>query len=542
MYSLYYNGKILTMAYDSESEELENLHEAVLVKDGRICEVGKKKELFAIAGEKVILYDLKGGCLMPGFIDAHSHFVMNAQMSVCARLGDCESYDDIVNALKKYISDKNIQKGQAIFGFGYDHNFLKEGSQPDRRVLDRVSSEIPIFILHISGHLACVNSAALRLAGITEETQNPQGGVIGRIHGTKEPSGYLEEAALQLVQKALMPLIKINPSEMMKEAQKVYLENGVTTVQDGATSQKDLEMLKFMDDAGMLKIDVVTYPLMTAGGIELKHENENLCGMYKNHIKLGGYKLILDGSPQGRSAWMSEPYLNGEKGYCGYPWMKDEEVEKYIKAAVDENQQILVHCNGDAASEQFLNIYEKVLEETGKVPELRPVMIHCQTVRNDQLERMAKLNMIASIFVGHVWYWGDIHIKNFGEKRGNHISPVKDALSRGVHVNFHQDTPVTKPDMLHSVWCAVNRISRQGKIVGKEQKISVYQALKAVTIEAAYQYFEEKTKGTIEAGKRADLVILDKSPLDVSAEDIRNIKVLQTIKGGKVLYKIADNE
>ena len=151
---------------------------------------------------------------------------------------------------------------------------------------------------------------------------------------------------------------------------------------------------------------------------------------------------------------------------------------------------------------------------------------------------MARLKMIASIFVGHVWYWGDIHMKNFGAERGNHISPVKDAIDRGVVVNFHQDTPVTKPDMLHSVWCAVNRVSRGENIIGAEQAVSVYDALKAVTVNAAYQYFEENEKGSIKEGKRADLVILDKSPLDIDKSEIRNIKVMETIKDGKAIYKM----
>ena len=205
--------------------------------------------------------------------------------------------------------------------------------------------------------------------------------------------------------------------------------------------------------------------------------------------------------------------------------------------AVEEEQQLLVHCNGDAASEQFLRLYEKISNETGNIRELRPVMIHCQTVRNDQLDRMAKLGMIASIFVGHVWYWGDIHRKNFGAVRGDHISPVKDALDRGVVVNFHQDTPVTKPNMMHSVWCAVNRLSRGGAVIGNEQKISVYEALKAVTIQAAYEYFEEASKGSIEVGKRADLVILDQSPLETDPMLIRDIQVMATIKDGKVIYQ-----
>ena len=274
---------------------------------------------------------------------------------------------------------------------------------------------------------------------------------------------------------------------------------------------------------------------MSSNGVELMKKYGDSYMDYKKHLKIGGYKLVLDGSPQGRSAWLSKPYLGDETEYCGYPWMQGETVYGYIKKALEENKQVLAHCNGDAASEQFLNAYKMAKRETKNDKDLRPVMIHCQTVRNDQLDRMAELKMIASIFVGHVWYWGDVHIKNLGEERGNHISPAKDALDRGVLINFHQDTPVTKPYMMHSVWCAVNRISRTGKLIGTDQAIDVYEALKAITINAAYEYFEETSKGSIAVGKKADFVILDKSPLEIDKMEIKNIKVLETIKEGEIL-------
>lgn len=303
---------------------------------------------------------------------------------------------------------------------------------------------------------------------------------------------------------AVMPRIKADYAKMLQNMQEAYIANGITTVQDGGTD------------------------LMAQYGRQYAH--------YQNRLKIGGYKLILDGSPQGRSAWMSQPYVGGPEGYCGYPWLPDDVVHNYLSTAVKEKRQILVHCNGDAASEQFITAYEKAFRENDCKEDLRPVMIHCQTVRDDQLDRMVRLSMLASIFVGHVWYWGDVHVKNLGAERGNRISPVKSALEREAVVNFHQDTPVTKPDMLHSVWCAVNRISRSGNIIGKEQAVSVYEALRAVTINAAYQYFEEATKGSIEIGKRADLVILDRSPLEVEPIEIRNIQVLETIKDGRSIF------
>lgn len=537
MDKIFYNGKIITLEYKDEAEEKDNACEALLVRDEKIFKLGSYEEVKSLAMPDAEKINLMGKCLMPAFIDSHSHFVTNGQMSMCVDLSQCNCFQDIINRLKKYIKDEKVGANQAVIGFGYDHNFLNEQRQPDKRVLDQVSSEIPIFIFHISLHLACANTVALNLAAVNEKTADPDGGVFGRVDGTMELSGYLEEGAMHIVQKALMPYIQYDQGDIMARMQEIYLKNGITTVQDGATERNGWKMLMGMSSMGALKLDVVAYPIISVDDGALMHEYGEEYADYKGRLKIGGYKLILDGSPQGRSAWMSEPYLGGEEDYCAYPWMSDDDVNRYVTMAVREKKQLLVHCNGDAASEQYLNAYDKAIEATGVKDDIRPVMIHCQTVRNDQLDRMAKLNMIASIFVGHVWYWGDIHVKNFGEKRGNRISPVKDALERGVHVNFHQDTPVTAPSMLHSVWCAVNRISRAGRLIGENQKISVYDALRAVTIGAAYEYFEEERKGSIKEGKTADLIILDKSPLEVDPMEIKSIDVLETYKDGRKVFQ-----
>lgn len=531
---IYFGGQIITM------EDPGDFPEAVLVKNGIIAKVGTLSQVEALAGRRAKRIDLQGKCLMPGFIDAHSHISMNGQMALMADLSDCRSFADVAESMRKYIAENSITSKQIAVGFGYDHNFLKEQAHPGKAVLDAVSTQIPIMLLHISAHMGCVNTPMLKLAGITAQTPDPQGGRYGRMAGTNEPDGYLEESAMLGCQLTMTKRIKVDFEKMLSGFQYNYIKNGVTTAQEGAAEKSSMGLLSLASALGKLKIDVVTYPMVNKGGVELMQKKASFVGKYKKHIKIGGYKMILDGSPQGRSAWMSQPYLGGDPDYCGYPWLKDSEAEEYCLRAVNENRQILAHCNGDAASEQFLNAYEKALEKSdnpGKA-DLRPVMIHCQTVRNDQLDRMAKCKMIPSVFVGHVYYWGDIHMKNFGPERGNHISPVKDAMDRGLVVNFHQDAPITKPNMLHSVWAAVNRESRMGNIIGLDQKIGVYDALKAVTINAAYAYFEEDSKGSIKEGKRADLVILDKSPLDVDPYVIRDIQVLETIKDGKSVYQL----
>lgn len=536
MREIFYNGAILTMEERDARMAVRNAPEAVMIEKGVILKVGALKDLMHMAGNKAKYHDLKGRCLMPAFIDAHSHFVMNARMSLCTDLSGCKSFEDIVKTLKWYINENHVTEKNAVIGFGYDHNFLEEGAHPDKRILDKASKKIPILILHISGHLGCASSAALKMAGIDVETQEPQGGRIGRLEGGMEPSGYLEESSLMLVEKIVGDRIKKNIRRLIKDMQAPYLQCGITTVQDGATTAQDFKLLRILSKLHLLKLDVVAYPLMTAGGRSLMRKYGDMYHEYRSNLKIGGYKLILDGSPQGKTAWLSKPYMDSGD-YRGYEWLSNDAVEKYVKVAVNERKQILAHCNGDAASEQFLNAYEKAALRTKRKEDLRPVMIHCQTVRRDQIARMAELRMMASIFIGHVWYWGDVHIVNLGSDRGSRISPVRNALEKGVVVTFHQDTPVTKPDMLHSVWCAVNRVSRNGKAIGEKEKISVYDALKAVTVNAAYQYFEENQKGTIKEGKMADFVVLESSPLEVEPMDIRNIAVMETIKNGKVIYR-----
>lgn len=531
MEKLYYNGDIITMT------ERDTEAEAVLIKDGIIRKVGRLNSLLQFTSENTKKIDLQGRCLMPSFIDSHSHIVMNGQTAAFADLSDCENFQDIIQVLKKYAEDNGITDDGAVIGYGYDHNFLQEKRHPDKRELDAVSKEIPVMIVHISAHLACVNSAMLKLAEIDENAKDPEGGLIGRIDERGEPSGYLEETALGAVWKVINSRAVFDAGKMMEKMQDIYIKHGITTVQDGASANANMELLSQMADEGKLQIDVAAYPVIAEDGAEIINRFKKYDRNYRNHLKIGGYKIILDGSPQGRTAWMTKPYLGGNQKECGYAYWDNDTVKGYVEQSVREKRQLLAHCNGDAASEQFLKAYEDLGADDNNISELRPVMIHCQTVRNDQLERMAKIHMIASFFVGHVWYWGDIHLKNFGPERGNYISPVRDAVDKGVIATFHQDTPVTKPDMLHSVWCAVNRISRNGTIIGKEQRATVYEALKAVTIHGAYQYFEEDTKGSIEEGKRADLIILSQSPLKVDPIKIKEIQVLETIKDGETIYK-----
>ena len=536
MERIYFNGPILTLARDSAEAEKAQMPEALAVKDGKIRALGSLKELRKSAGRGVRYVDLQGRCLMPAFIDGHSHFFQYGRSFQTVDLSRCESYEAIIRAFRDFIQTHHITPSQAVYGRGYDLCLLPGGKNPDKTILDQVSTEIPILANHISGHMCCGNTAALRLAGITRDTVSPANGRISRMPDG-EPSGHFEEGACGLISGPIGKRLKYDDWQAVRDAQRHYLSHGITTAQDGGLGPIAFEQLKKSGARGQLKIDVVAYTGMGPIGQKLMAEHPEYCKAYVNHVRLGGYKIFLDGSPQARTAWMSQPYLNGPADYCGYGNWRDAEVEAFAERAIREGKQLLAHCNGDAASEQYVAAYERALKKAASAADLRPVMIHCQTVRNDQLDRMARLPMIASIFVGHVWYWGDVHMQNFGPDRGRRVSPVADALKRGLHVTFHQDSPVTEPDMLHSIWCAVNRISRSGVHLGPEQQIGVYDALRCAAREGAYQYGEENEKGTLEAGKRADMIILDHSPLDVEPLALKDLQVLETIKDGATLYR-----
>ncbi|MBS7007683.1 amidohydrolase [Anaerostipes sp.] len=531
MEKIYFNGDILTM------EEGREEPEAVLVSGQMIKFAGRLKDAKNLS-EKADMIDLKGKTLMPAFIDSHSHISLVAQFSQFADLSGSESFEDIKERLMAYKKEQKSGDGGVIMGVGYDHNFLEEKKHPDKTVLDQISDQVPVFILHASGHMGVGNSALLRAAGIDASTKDIEGSRFGRVPGSMEPDGYAEETgALKRLLDQVYSKLSGDRKEQIMRAQEIYLSHGITTVQDGAASAGDVETLYEAAQNGSLQVDVVSYILVEEQTKQLEEKYSDLKEQYWHRMKLGGRKVILDGSPQGKTAWLSKPY-EGEQDYRGYPAMKNRRVTEYAADAIGNGRQILAHCNGDAASEQWIECFRKAMKEAGaEDKDLRPVMIHCQTVRKDQLFRMKQIGMIPSIFVDHVYYWGDIHLKNLGKERAENISPARSAFEQGLCVNFHQDSPVIPPDMLHTVWCAVNRTTREGTVLGERERVSVYQALKAVTINGAYAYFEEDLKGSIAEGKLADLVILDQNPMKILPEKIREIKVEETVKEGRTVYR-----
>lgn len=523
MKTLFFGGRILTM-------EAPMYAEAVLIENGIIRAVGSLDALKAAAGD-CELVDLCGAVMLPGFIDAHSHFFQVAASFLQVSVDGCDSAEKIGNRIQAFISEKKITPGQWINVRDYDNNLMPGLKNPTLGQLDAYAPHNPLVIHHKSGHMGLMNTQALDWLGITAQTPSPEGGRIEIVDG--KLTGYLEENAfIENIKRMPMPSFQ-ELLASFDDAQKKYASYGITTVQDGMVAKPMLPIFE-----QLLKLDKLSLDVKLYAGLDAFADVKEMLKKYpKNrHMQCSGLKIFLDGSPQGRTAWMRTAY-EGEPGYCGYGTQTDEAVEAAFRMAAEENAQIIAHCNGDGASEQFLLCMERVQKTYPQLKKLRPVIIHGQLLGLDQLPRVKALEVMVSFFVAHVYHWGDVHIRNFGLERAAQISPTRSALEMGIPFTFHQDAPVIDPDMLETLWCAVNRRTKAGITLGQQEKISVLDALKAITINGAYQYFEEHKKGSIAAGKIADFVILDRDPLAVRPEELRNLKVLATYKDGSCIYR-----
>lgn len=535
--TVYYNGDILTMKGDSPSYA-----EALVVQEGRIAFVGNKEEALNIH-PKADPYDLKGRTLLPGFIDGHAHFANFSIQSIGAQIlppPDAGATDipTLVKILKEWNTPENRSLTGWIFGMGFDDSVLAEKRFPTKHDLDQVSTEFPILIIHISGHFAVVNSKGLEELGIDASTEDPEGGIIRRENGN-EPNGVLEElAAIPYMLRVLNPSSKQAADAFFESGQNMALSYGYTTAQEGRAMQNH-EMLAEAAENKKLKLDVVSYIdyLFVDKYMDSKWKSQS----YDNHYRIGGMKLTLDGSPQGRTAWRTLPYLlppdGAEKGYKGYPAIPNDSVVSAIyEKGLQNNWQTLTHVNGDAAVDQMIRTLGPLTRKYGNA-DRRNVLIHGQYIREDQLDSLKQLDIIASLFPLHTFYWGDWHKEIIGDSLGNKISPTRTALNKGLKLTIHTDAPVALPNLMRMVGISVERKSRSGQVIGAGERLSPYEALQAVTIWSAYQHFEEDSKGTLEEGKLADMVILDKNPVNVEPEEIENIEVLETIKEGQTVFK-----
>jgi hypothetical protein len=531
---MYRGGAILTL--DAGSRVVE----ALGVERDRIAVVGSEAEVRAWAGDGARFVELDGRALLPGFIDAHGHYPGAGVYAHTADLnpppiGDVRSLDDLVARLRER-ADAAPGDGWVV-GMSYDDSLLAEGRHPTRTDLDRVSSERPVGAVHISGHLAAVNGRGLALLGITRETPDPSGGRIQR-GADGQPNGVLEETAMERVMEPVLRPGLRGTLAILREANRRYLAAGVTTAQVGYATP-ELANLVWASRLGLVPLRLVIWPgvewtdAVLSGASEIPRSNPLW-------VRFGAVKLVADGSLQGYTGYLRDPYFvppAGDPGTRGYPRYPKQELAERVATYAAAGRQVAIHANGDAAIDDALDALEAA--QAGD-PELdaRPVIIHAQMTRPDQLERMKRLRAIPSFFVLHTYYWGDRHRERFlGPERAARISPTRSAQQLGLRFTLHCDTPVVPLEPLRLVWAAVNRLTTSGQTLGPEERIDVTAALRAITVDAAFQHFEEDEKGSLEPGKLADLVILGRSPLAVAPEEIAGIPVLETIVGGETVWR-----
>ncbi|MGO8827705.1 MAG: amidohydrolase family protein [Steroidobacteraceae bacterium] len=540
--SIYFGGDILTM-----EGETPQYVEALAVKDGKIVFVGSKAEADKLKGTNTAVRDLQGKSLLPAFIDAHSHYINSLLVANQCKLyappsGPGKDVPSIIAALKQYAAERHIPKGEMIMGYGYDNSVMPNGRMLNRDDLDRAFPDNPVRIDHVSMHGAVLNSLALKKFGISAATKTPPGGVIVRKPGTNEPYGLIMETAFLPIFEKTEPMTAQQAIDWTRAGQMLYAEAGITTAQEGATHLPQFEAMKGASEAGANIIDVVSFPFITDVDRILAEFPVSEWGKYKDHLKIGGVKITMDGSPQGRTAFFTTPYLaggpGGEKNWKGELTFPQDLANKMIKKVYDMNVPLLVHVNGDAAIDAFLTAYQ--LARNGDYT--RPwnvTTIHTQFLRKDQIPKFVQYKVRPSLYTLHTFYFYEAHLENRGKAQASYISPMRDAIDAGLRPTNHTDFVVAPLDQMMMLWSAVNRISRGGAEVGPDQRVTPYEGLKAMTEWGAEEYDEQASKGTLQVGKLADLLILDKAPLKVDPMAIKDIKVLETIKEGKTIYPAA---
>lgn len=524
-------GPIITMAGDTAESA-----EAIAVRDGKIIAVGSLASVRKAAGKKAVSVDLKGRTLLPGFIDAHGHVGSVGQMASLAALspppvGKVDSIATLQEALRAYTPPTGMPY---IIGNGYDDSQLAERRHPTRHDLDAVYPDKPTLVIHASGHFAVMNSAMLKLAGISADTPDPTGGVIRREADGKTPNGVLEETAFFGPAMRILPPSLEGGVAALVAGLKIYAANGITTAQDGRVMPESWASLAAASKRGVLPIDTVA--LVSFERDWPADVRARIGKPYEGRMRIGGVKLTIDGSPQGRTAWLHDPVTVPPEGkdasYRGYPAIDLNLFNSKLADAATNNWQVFVHVNGDEAMQALIDgVWKNGL--TGK----RTIAIHSQVVRRDQLEDMKKIDIQPSFFANHTWYWGDWHREvALGPKRADFISPQATAWDIGLRPTAHNDSPVVSPDMMRLIWSSVNRRTQSGDILGPLERIPVYRALQQVTINAAWQIHEDADKGSLAPGKRADLVVLDANPLTIAPDKLNTIRVVATIKDGRTIY------
>lgn len=534
--TLWRGGTIITM-----DGETPNMAESVVERDGKIAFVGPEADARAAAGKDAQVHDLKGATLLPGFVDAHSHFAIGLQTAGGLDLadpatGDTASVAKLLAAVKRY--GAKVPKGGWVVVWRYDDAGLAERRHVTRAELDSILPDRKVVLFHISLHGLVANSAALKAAKLSDGMKPPVGGVM--------PSDAKGRLTGLLFEKAMLPmsLVLPQPSNEARLAaldgvQMRYAREGFTWAQDGATNPVDLAFLTSPAAQQRLKIDLALLPFAMTG-IEAMLENPAMApGAHFGRVKLQGIKFTLDGSPQARTAFFTRDYAlgspDGQHPWHGQPVTTDAVFQTLARKVHERGWQIFVHANGDAAIDMAIRGFDALGIKAAD--DRRPIVIHSQFMRPDQIPAYARIGVGPSYFSNHTYYFADTHRRNFPNEVVDFISPFTASRAAGLIPSNHSDYPVTPLDTRAQLWSAMARTSRTGVVSGESQREDAWHALQALTTGPAWQVFEENQRGRIKPGLLADFVVLDRNPLTTPVDDIRAIRVLETVKEGKTIWR-----
>lgn len=510
--------------------------EAVAVKDGKILEVGSTKDVKKTVGEKTQAVDLKGDMILPGFIDSHTHFLDGGFSLSSIQLKDASSKEEFVSRIKKKAGE--LQKGEWILNGDWDHEQFDTPILPDKTWIDPVTPENPVCVSRYDGHMLLANSLALSMAGVTGETSSPPGGEIQKDPRTGEPTGILRDAAMSLVTRHIPEPSFEDKMEAAEMALKHARAVGVTSIHDMGTAE-NLEVYQELLKTGKLTARLYVYIPISQIGLLKRLKIKSPFG--NDFLRLAGLKGFVDGSLGSATALFFDPYEDDPEktGILVGDMYPEGIMEKRLLEADKAGLQVAIHAIGDRANHLILDIMSEVMETNGK-RDRRWRIEHAQHLTPQSIQRIAKLNVIASMQPYHAIDDGRWAEKKIGEKRARHTYAFRSLLDHGARLAFGSDWTVAPLNPLSGIYSAVTRQTLDGKNPGgwiPEEKITLEEAIRGYTLDAAYAEFSESLKGSIEKGKLADLVVLKKNLFEISPEEIKDARVRMTVCNGKIVYQ-----
>jgi len=526
------DGRVVTV--DSE----DSVAEAVAVKDGRIVSVGNSSDIMGLAGNDTRVIDLGGRTVLPGLIDSHTHPSGAAvrYLEINCRAPPVESISEILEMVSAKAAE--LGPGEWIRGANYNDIKLKERRHITRWELDEVAPDNPVFISKETGHLYVVNSAAFELAGVTKETPDPPGGKIDRTE-EGEATGLLYETAGSLVSELIPAYTVEDIVEGMRRVWNQFSEWGVTTTHDASAHRDAIRAYQHLIGEGVHQVrTLLMVSARRPGGEDIIGAMRSLgveSGYGDEWLNVLSLKIMGDGSGSGGSAAVYTPQHRGMRD-LGLMTTSEEEITRLTVAAHEAGIRVSIHSIGDRGIDAGLDAIEEA-QRRMPVEDMRHRIEHNSCCTPKQLDRIKELGVTPSSSIGYMWGIGDDYVENFGPERVRWLHPHKTMMEMGIVAGGNNDYPVTSYSPFVQIYEAVARKTRTGQVVAPEEAIGVMDAIRLYTWNGAYLGKEEDLKGSIEAGKLADLVIIDRDILSIPVEEIREIQVETTIVGGEIVYQ-----